>query len=86
MTTMITIKYQDERNPNFPSPMMIMMMMVMMMMMIVMMMIVMMVMMVMMMMLTSGERKVTIDARLAISPKRPRLVKSTPDNNQYEEM
>ena len=31
------------------------------------------------MMLTSGERKVTMEARLAISPKRPRLVKSTPE-------
>ena len=67
--------------------MLVVMMMVMMVMMVLMVMMVMMiVMMVMMMMLTSGERKVTIDARLAISPKRPRLVKSTPDNNQYKEM
>ena len=35
------------------------------------------------MMMTSGERKVTMEARLAISPKRPRLVKSTPGNKQY---
>ena len=34
-------------------------------------------------MMTSGERKVTMEARLAISPKRPRLVKSTPGNKQY---
>ena len=33
--------------------------------------------------MTSGERKVTMEARLAISPKRPRLVKSTPGNKQY---
>ena len=32
----------------------------------------------MMTMVTSGERNVTIEARLAIRPKRPRLVKSTP--------
>ena len=35
------------------------------------------------MIMTSGERKVTMEARLAISPKRPRLVKSTPGNKQY---
>ena len=36
-------------------------------------------------MMTSGERKVTMEARLAISPKRPRLVKSTPGNKQYND-
>ena len=35
--------------------------------------------------MTSGERKVTMEARLAISPKRPRLVKSTPGNKQYND-
>ena len=37
------------------------------------------------MIMTSGERKVTMEARLAISPKRPRLVKSTPGNKQYND-
>ena len=32
--------------------------------------------------MTSGERNVTMEARLAISPKRPRLVKRTPEDNQ----